>query len=87
LERTIFYISDSHSPNDTVHLRRAQSQILHSLLPQKFVSIVTIHLHTVTAQTMILRKVNLKELTMYERGDGLMRGSREEIGSKTRNQL
>jgi hypothetical protein len=27
---------------------------------------------------MILRKFNLKELTMFERSDGLMRGSREE---------
>jgi hypothetical protein len=27
---------------------------------------------------MILRKANLKELTMFERSDGLMRGSREE---------
>lgn len=47
-------------------------------MTQKFVSIVNIHLYTVTAQTMILRKATLKELTMFERSDGLMRGSREE---------
>ena len=45
-------------------------------------TIICIYIHytfaTVTAQTIILQKINLKELTMYERNDGLMRGSREE---------
>jgi hypothetical protein len=46
---------------------------------------IAIHLHATTDQATIFQNANQKELAMYDRSDGLMRGSRQQRAQEVLN--